>query len=242
MTQPSYGHPASGPQWVPLSPEQIRRRTFRDSSLARRGYRREDVDDFLARVADEVQRWNLGYSQANGEIHRLRNYFRDRSIDPDASQSRDLSVEAISVLAQAQAHADQLIANAQAHAKAMQYDARGQAEAIIVRARQQADQAARAYRAQAGEAYNADREQVARLSALGSSILDALSGASHQMDSAKAQMSALSQAYAAEIAKFAPAPQPGAMPVGVSPVPRQAPPNAPHRPSRNAPDDVGVER
>ena len=43
----------AGRTWVPMSPDQIRLRAFRESQLGRRGYRREDVDTFLARVADE---------------------------------------------------------------------------------------------------------------------------------------------------------------------------------------------
>jgi DivIVA domain-containing protein len=192
---------AEGRTWVPLSPEQIRARSFRENQLGRRGYRREDVDTFLTRAADEVQRWNAAYTHAEREIIRLRNYFKGQGIDAAEKEVRAPSTEAVNVLAQAQAHADQLIAAAQAHARAMQYDARDQAEAIVMQARQEADRAAHAYRAQAGEAYTPDREQVERLGALGRSILTALNGATTQMDGASAQMRAISEAFANELAK-----------------------------------------
>src|SRR3954453_13466274 len=98
--------------WVPLSPDQIRQRTFRENQLGRRGYRRDDVDAFLTRLADEVQRWSAAYSHSDAEVRRLRYYFKDQGIDPETTRARELSVDAVNVLAQAQAHADQLIANA----------------------------------------------------------------------------------------------------------------------------------
>lgn len=187
--------------WVPLSPEQIRQRVFHENQIGRRGYRRDEVDAFVTRLAGEVQRWSQAYSHADNEIHRLRNYFKDQGIDPDQEYAQAPTTEAVNVLAQAQAHADQLIANAQAHARAMQYDARENAEGILRQARQEADKAAHAYRAQAGEGYTADREQVERLSALGRSILAALNGATTQLDGASASMRAISEAFTSELTK-----------------------------------------
>jgi DivIVA domain-containing protein len=202
MTTEHDDRPSASRGWAPLSADQIRQRVFRENQLGRRGYRREDVDAFLTRLADEVQRWSVAYSHSDGEVRRLRNYFKEHDVDPDAEYGRNApSVDAVNVLAQAQAHADQLIANAQAHARAMQYDARDQAEAIVAAARQEADRAAHAYRAQAGEAYTADREQVERLAALGRSILAALNGATTQMDGASAQMRAISEAFSTELTK-----------------------------------------
>jgi len=199
MTSDEQGSGRRG--WVPLSPEQIRQHTFRESQMGRRGYRRDDVDAFVTRAADEVQQWSAAYTHSDGEVRRLRNYFKDQGIDPEASRARDLSTDAVNVLAQAQAHADQLIASAQAHARAMQYDARDQAESIVAQARQEADRAAHAYRAQAGPAYTAEREQVERLAALGRSILAALNGATTQLDGATAQMRAISEAFTNELTK-----------------------------------------
>ena len=187
--------------WVPLSPDQIRQRAFRENQIGRRGYRRDDVDAFLTRVADEVQRWNAAYSHSEGEVRRLRNYFKGQGIDPAVPRGRTLSIDAVNMLAQAQAHADQLIANAQAHARAMQYDAREQAEAIVAQARREADHAAHAYRAKAGHAYTAEREQVERLAVLGRSILAALNGATTQLNGASVQMRAITEAFTNELTK-----------------------------------------
>src|SRR5688572_9878976 len=102
MSEDQY-RPIAGRSWVPLSPDQIRRRTFRESQLGRRGYRREDVDAFLARVADEIAQWSEAHTLVNGEMQRLRNYFRDHGIDaePKPSRPRSMSAEAVGMMAKA---------------------------------------------------------------------------------------------------------------------------------------------
>lgn len=192
---------ARGYGWVPMSPDQVRRQTFPETSWGRRGYRPEDVDRFLNRVATELSRWNSACQEQSREVERLRNYFRSEGHEPDA-RSRDTSAEAISVLQRAQAHADQLIADAQAHARAMQHDARELAETIVGQAREQSDRAAQDYRSRSGSDYTADREQVERLAALSRSILGALSGASIQLDGSSRQIRAISDAFDAELRKL----------------------------------------
>jgi len=54
MTPEHDEHASASHGWVPLSPDQVRQRTFREHQRGRRGYRREDVDAFLGRMADEV--------------------------------------------------------------------------------------------------------------------------------------------------------------------------------------------
>jgi DivIVA domain-containing protein len=215
MTDPNDSRGGSSRTWAPFSGDQIRRRTFRETSLGRRGYRPEDVDLFLARVAGEVERWTAAYADAQNEIYRLKNYFREQAVDPDVNRVREVSNDAVTVLARAQAHADRLIADAQAHARAMQTDARAQAEAIVVQARHEVNEAAHAYRARSGPDYNADREQAERLAALGRSILAALAGASLQMDGAGAQMRAIADAFSNELGKLTA--DPGAWPVDRTP-------------------------
>jgi DivIVA domain-containing protein len=202
MTDPNDTRGGSGRTWTPLSGDQIRHRPFRETTLGRRGYRPEDVDLFVSRVAEEVERWTAAYAEAQNEIYRLKNYFREQSVDTDATRTREMSNEAVTVLARAQAHADRLIADAQAHARAMQTDARAQAESIVVQARREVDRAAHAYRARSGPDYNADREQAERLAAMGRSILAALAGASTQMDGAGAQMRAIAEAFSNELGKL----------------------------------------
>jgi len=185
-----------------MSAEQIRHRAFRETGIGRRGYRPDEVDLFLGRLATEVERWNAAHADAHAEINRLKDYFREHPVDAESIRARALSGEAIHLLARAQQQADQLIADAQAHARAMQTDARAHAEAIVAEARRHVDQAAHAYRARAGGDYSADREQVERLAALGRSILGALNGATTQMDGASAQMRAVTEAFAAELTKL----------------------------------------
>ena len=115
-----------------------------------------------------------------------------------------MPTEAITVLAQAQMHADQLIADAQAHARAVQTDARAQAGEIVTVARREADVAAHAYRARAGNTYNTDREQTERMAALSRSILAAIAGAVTQLDGAGAQMRAVADAFGTELTKLIP--------------------------------------
>jgi DivIVA domain-containing protein len=188
--------------WIPLSAEQIRRRSFRETPLGRRGYRPDEVELFVGRVAGEVERWTAAYADAQNEVQRLKYYFRNEGVDPDAPRAWDVTADAVALMSRAQLQADRLIADAQAHARAMQHDARAQAEAIVGRARQEADRAAHAYRARAGSDYNADREQAERMGTLGRSILAALSGATTQMDGASAQMRAIADAFAIELGKI----------------------------------------
>ena len=61
-----------------------------------------EVDAFLTRLADEVQRWSAAYSHYDSEVRRLRNYFKGQGIDPERTRARDLSADAVNVLAQAQ--------------------------------------------------------------------------------------------------------------------------------------------
>ncbi len=210
MTYPRHSHhhpqaprlPARIGSWMPLSPQRIRTHQFRDTPIGRRGYRPDEVDAFVDRLAADIQQWSHVYAGATAEVHRLRNYFRSQGLDPDNVRQHALSAEAITVLATAQQHADQLIADAQAHARTMQDDARTQAEELITGARRNIDTAAQAYRARAGKDYTADREQVERLAALSRNILAALTGATTQMDGARLQLSAIADAFTAELTKL----------------------------------------
>ncbi|NJC73033.1 DivIVA domain-containing protein [Planosporangium thailandense] len=169
--------------WRPLSPDQIRQHAFGESGFGRRGYRPDEVDLFIDQVAAEVERWGSAYAAAADEIARLRNYFRDNHIDPEATAARQESTEAITVLTHAQTRADQLIADAQAHAKA-----------IVASARQEAD------RVRAGAAFIASRDQAERLTALSRSILATVDGATTQLDAASARVRTTTDAFAAELA------------------------------------------
>lgn len=188
--------------WRPMSPEHIRGHRFRETALGRRGYRPDEVEAFLARMAEEVQRWTSTHARDLAEINRLRGFFRNQNIDTEPAGQRAFSNEAINMLATAQHQADQLIADAKTHARSMQTDARGQAERVVAEARREAEAAAHSYRTRAGQQYSADREQVERLAAIARNILAAVAGATSQLDGASAQIRAVGDAFGAELTKL----------------------------------------
>jgi DivIVA domain-containing protein len=129
------GNPeGSGARWIPISAGQVRERRFRETPLGRRGYRPEDVDLFLGRLAGEIDRWATGCAESQIEIRRLRDYYRTRGADPDHTPQRQAPEDTIAVLARAHEYADRLVADAQNRAKAIRQDARAQADAIVARA------------------------------------------------------------------------------------------------------------
>jgi len=185
-------------RWHPLSPDEIRRWPLRESGLGRRGYRPEDVQDLVARLADEVQRWSQAYSDSQAEIHRLREYYRNQGTEPAPQQPQQpqaVSTEAVQILARAQAYADRLVADAQTQARNVQSDARVQAEEIIAQARQDAEEAVKAYRARAGQSYTPEGEEVERLAAWARSLLATV-------NAVQMQLAATGQAFQFELAKL----------------------------------------
>lgn len=203
MTHSVNGHqPDTNPAgWTPLSPEQIRHQQFSETGFARRGYKAEEVDLFLAKLAREVDQWSTSYAQMWAEVNRLRNWYRENDVDIDAAQRRQVSVEAANVLVEAQRQADQVIADAHAQARHVQSDARTHAEAIVAQARQDAESAAHAYRARSGSSYMPEREELERWAAWGRSLLAAITAA-------KAQLEATGEAFAFELAKISPPSEP----------------------------------
>lgn len=228
MTTSIYGYDetGSGRDWVPLSPDRIRNSGLREAGLGRRGYRAEDVDMFISRLAAEIERWSERCQGLQAEVQRLTNYYRDRGINFDRPVDREgqWSAEAILILARAQAYADQVVADAQAQARSVQAEARGMAEAITVQARRDAEEAAHRYRSSSGSAYSPDREETERLSAWVRSILATMEGV-------QKQLAATGEAFALELAKFAHPPQPavvsqhaGSQHAGLRPPPSAVPP------------------
>jgi cell division septum initiation protein DivIVA len=199
---------ANAAGWRPMSPDEVRRAPLRESGLGRRGYRPEDVDRLRAEVAEELERWGRAYADAQSEIQRLRDYYRQHGIDAAAAahhrgRHEAPSTEAVEIVARAQAYADQLVAEAQAQARHMQADARSQAESIVSHGRRQADQAGQAYRLRAGESYSPDREETERLTAWARSILATMQAVQHQLG-------ATAEAFTLELNKLGGGPAPAA--------------------------------
>jgi DivIVA domain-containing protein len=183
-----------------MAPDEVRNGRLRHTVVGRRGYRPEDVDLLLGRLANDIEQWACRYGEAEAEVRRLRNYYREQGVetDPDREQTQT-SATAVRILARAQAYADRVIAEAQVQARHVQADARAHAEAIVANARRDAEQAARAYRTRAGRTYSADREEIERLTAWAQSVLATV-------QSAQTQLAATGEAVALEMAKFAPGP------------------------------------
>ena len=184
--------------WRPMSPDEVRSFPLRESGLGRRGYRPEDVDWLRSQLATEVERWGNAYTEAQNEVRRLREYYRQQGVEIDSAPTRTgVSTEAVEILARAQAYADQAGADAQAQARHVQADARAQAETIVAHARREADRAGYAYRSRSGAAYSPDREETARLAAWARSILATVQATQHQL-------AVTAEAFSLEISKFAP--------------------------------------
>jgi DivIVA domain-containing protein len=106
-----------------MSPEEIRHGKIRQTPIGRRGYRPEDVDLLLGRVAREVERWAEAYAESEAEVCRLRDYYRSQGVDVDHQQSAEtVSLEALRILVRAQAYADRVIAEAKIEARRVQSD------------------------------------------------------------------------------------------------------------------------
>jgi DivIVA domain-containing protein len=193
----SYQSDISPRGWVPTSPDQIRHHQFTEVGFVRRGYKAEEVDVYMAKLAREVDQWAIGYSKLRAEVNRLRNWYRDHDIDTDAMQRRQVSVEAANILVNAQQQADQIIADAHAQARHVQSDARTHGHAILEHARRDAEQAAYEYRARSGPSYSPEREELERWAVWGRSLLAAI-------NAAKAQLEATGDAFAFELAKLSP--------------------------------------
>jgi cell division initiation protein len=140
-----------------LTPARVRRWEFTRAPLGRRGYLEGDVDRFRQLVADEIAAGDAEKAELRAEVDRLRNYFRDRRIDPligangssgtpraaaAAAAPNGISAQAVNMMSMAQQAADQHIAQAETYARQLVGDARRQYEEIILTAHRQAEEAA----------------------------------------------------------------------------------------------------
>ncbi len=183
--------------WIPTSPDQIRRHRFSELGLVRRGYKAEEVDAYLAKLAREVDNWAASYTQLRAEVNRLQNWYREHDVDIEQAHRRQITAEAANVLVNAQRQADQIIADAHSQARHVQSDARTHGQAILEQARTDAEQAAHAYRARSGPAYSPEREELERWAVWGRSMLAAI-------NAAKTQLEATGDAFAFELGKLSP--------------------------------------
>lgn len=72
----------SGPR-RPMTPDEVRQTTFRQSQLAWRGYSEDEVDAFKNMMADYMVHAEKERTALRAEIERLRNFYREHGSDVD---------------------------------------------------------------------------------------------------------------------------------------------------------------
>ncbi|HEV8648906.1 MAG TPA: DivIVA domain-containing protein [Actinomycetes bacterium] len=170
MTSASDGYAhGRGQEWTKrLTPSAVRSTTFGKAPLTRRGYSEDEVDRFMARVAEDISAADADRAALRAEIDRLRRWYRDRGIDVDDQSvvgAPRPNVQAVNLMSQAQQAADNHIAQAEEYARRLVGQARQRYEEILREAQQQAAQAAEraaeVYRA-SPDAYREEEEQLER--------------------------------------------------------------------------------
>jgi DivIVA domain-containing protein len=73
---------------APLSPDEVRQTTFRQSQLAWRGYSEDEVDAFKTMMADYMVTFEKERTALRTEIERLRNFYRKHGTDVDVTVPR----------------------------------------------------------------------------------------------------------------------------------------------------------
>lgn len=122
---------------MPLTPDEVRQTTFRQSQLAWRGYSEDEVDEFKAMMADYMVTFEKERTALRSEIERLRNFYRRHGTDVDVAvpraRRRDgpagqnmvsrISDHAETHLEQAREHADLITEGAEQRAEEVLYHA-----------------------------------------------------------------------------------------------------------------------
>jgi DivIVA domain-containing protein len=204
----SPGGPAGDPpggRRRPLSPEQIRSVELPKTTLGRRGYSEPEVEQFVARLASDVEGWIAHSSSLRSEIDRLktalRQWSKNGSINGNAAghDSSKPHPDAVQVMSRAQQEADSILAQAQDYARRVAEYARQQYEEILRGAYEdalaEADRAEREHRIGPDTDYAAEWEELQRRLAWARTFLGAVQGA-------EAQLKAAGEAIAYEVDKL----------------------------------------
>ena len=193
--------------WKPLTADDVRRHAFQRAILGRRGYRPEDVDAYLDRLATEIERWTAAHDAAAAEVERLRNYFRHHGVDSASEREGPSAAHASAVVTLAQDRASQLVGEgegrasqltgeARATAEAMLSKARVHAEAIVAHARREAEGVAQSCR-------NVESAERQRVAAVGESVLVTLRTLAAQLNGAGGDIRAAVDTLATELSMVA---------------------------------------
>jgi cell division initiation protein len=141
------------------SPSAIRNEEF---SHRMRGLDEDEVREYLALLADQVETSDRERSQLHDEIHRLRAELQQLRVAPPRQSEDEISPQAVLLFSQAQEVADQLVEEAVVHARDLMTSARNQQREIL----EQAHRAAEAAAVEAARAGGHDMVAVATSSAL----------------------------------------------------------------------------
>jgi DivIVA domain-containing protein len=186
-------HPHPTPP--PLTADEVRGATFQQSPLAWRGYSEQEVDGFIARVAETLEDADRENAALRTEIDRLRNVYRRHGTDIDHlvdRPSRATGAVTSQLIVEAQEYIGTQLAQADAYAELVTVDARHQAEHLLahaeLRARIMAEDMIGAYLARTIDTARAQRE------------LDLLQAWLHALaDALWAQTGAMAQPVEAEL-------------------------------------------
>ena len=124
-----------------LTPHDVREAQFGRNPIGRRGYHEDEVDEFLGRVEQEMERLARERDAAVDEARRLRNWVAAlQNSDPSPSRDAQPTLQAVEMLSSAQQQADALIADATQRARDAGVQARSLYESIIGEAHARAAQ------------------------------------------------------------------------------------------------------
>jgi DivIVA domain-containing protein len=151
----------------PMRPEEVAHHQFTlTSRLGGRGYDQDEVRDYLLMLGEELHLRDEEVAILRRENRRLKDWYRQRGEDPASRHQREVTTEAIAIVARAQEQAERELGAARAQAAAEINDAQAQASLMLAEAREDADRAAANYRRSAGPSYQASEETRLRLHAM----------------------------------------------------------------------------
>src|SRR4051794_21164259 len=120
------------PQAGPPTADDLRAVHFTPASMLHPGYTDREVDQFVARAADELARLTEENAQLREEVQHLRQQVDAAAARPSPSE------QAVGILATAQLTADQYVAEAEDFSRQMTSEARTQYEELLSEARERA--------------------------------------------------------------------------------------------------------
>ena len=149
------------------SPHAIRHQTF---STRRKGLDPDEVAQYLAALADQIEYADADRAELRAELERVRN------TTPDSEQRAHITAHAVGLLSQAQQIADNLVAEAEQYAKDLVESARHQQRDVLQQAHDSVETAVK--RLPATEVQAAELEYVRTFTQVAHvqlrSVLDAL--------------------------------------------------------------------